>query len=136
MTLGHDCLHLCPWAGELMVSKNKGRQGNRASTASPLTLVTESHKQAVGDDGAGSIVPILQVNTASREEAGTALAADLRFPVSSRRSLSASPCPAPFLLVEVTITILGFFQGRILAHRAITTGTTQNWIQRGSGEKS
>lgn len=27
-------------------------------------------------------------------------------------------------------------KGRILAHRAITTGTTQNWIQRGSGEKN
>lgn len=65
------------------------------------------------------------------------LAADLRFPVSSRRlKISASLCTAPFPLVEISVNILGFFQGHILAHRAITIGTTQNWIQRGSGEKN
>lgn len=44
---------------ELMVGKNKGRQGNLVTTASPLALVTESHNQAVEDGGAGDVVPVL-----------------------------------------------------------------------------
>lgn len=40
------------------------------------------------------------------------------------------------LLQQSSWPLLTPSQVYILAHTAITAGTTQNWIQRGSGEKS